>query len=118
MTRSFALFLVVFASVNSCAGNLLLKYSRMNHAADVGTLEKFLSWSFVGGLFCYAINVLLFAKSLDLLEVSIAYPILVGISVTLGAVFAVLLLDEQISLVQVGGMALILVGISLLMSTA
>lgn len=108
------LLLVLAAGVNSCIGNLLLKWSRLSVPADASTIEKLLSPGFLGGMMFYAVNVVLFAKALDELEVSIAYPILAGAGFALLAIASSFLFGEGLTLAKGAGIGLILVGISVL----
>jgi multidrug transporter EmrE-like cation transporter len=105
--------LVVTAGFNTCAGNLLLKYSRQV-APDPGLVSLLFSPYFIGGLFFYGLNVILFAKALDVLPVSSAYPVLAGLGFLLISCTAFLFFGEAITLPKVFGMLLIMAGVVLL----
>ena len=107
--------LVLSAGVNSCIGNVLLKQSRLV-AKDGGLVELMFSPWFLGGLAFYGINVILFAKALDHLPVSAAYPVLAGAGFALLGLASFWLFRERLGAVQVAGMVLIVVGIFLLAS--
>jgi multidrug transporter EmrE-like cation transporter len=109
-----ALALVLLAGVNSCIGNLALKYSRTLAAPDAGFIEKMLNIYFVGGMAFYAINVLLFAKALDSAPVSIAYPILASASFAILAVSSAIFFREPMGWQQILGLLLLIAGIGLL----
>ena len=109
----FAWFLVFMAGVNSCIGNLLLKRSRTN-TCDSSLVSSFFSPWFLFGLFFYGVNVFLFAKSLDKLDVSVAYPALAGTGFALLAFTAKWIFKERMSLFQWIGIVLILAGILLI----
>ncbi|MCH2240911.1 MAG: SMR family transporter [Aquabacterium sp.] len=104
--------LVLAAGVNSCIGNLLLKRSRMD--APEGLLGLLLSPWFIGGLAFYGVNVVLFAKALDRLPVSRAYPVLAASGFVLLALASSALFAERLGAVHVAGMVLIVIGIALL----
>ncbi len=106
-----AILLVLLAGVNSCVGNLLLKWSRTATAADAGTVEKLLSPGFIGGLFFYAVNVVLFAKALDHMQVSVAYPILAGFGFALLVLASWAIFHEPITVSKIAGIGLVLAGI-------
>ncbi len=112
MSSYVAWGLVLLAGVNSCIGNLLLKQSRLT-APDAGMVTLLTSPWFIGGLVFYGINVVLFAKALDRLPVSAAYPILSVVGFALLTVSAAWIFSERLHPIQWGGLACILVGIFL-----
>jgi multidrug transporter EmrE-like cation transporter len=114
MTKALSLLLVLAAGLNSCIGNLLLKWSRAATPVDASAIEKLSHIGFIGGLGFYAINVVLFAKALDAMEVSIAYPILAGSGFAMLAAASWYLFDEPFTLVKGVGLSLVLAGIVLL----
>ena len=114
MSRSLPLLLVLAAGFNSCLGNLLLKWSRLSVAPEASTVEKLMHIGFIGGLGFYAVNVVLFAKALDAMEVSIAYPILAGSGFAMLAAASWYFFNEPFTLVKGLGLALVLAGIFLL----
>jgi len=109
----FAWNLVIAAAINNSIAGLLLKQSRVNAPND-SLIVLLLSPWLIAALFFYATNVVLFAKSLDKLPVSAAYPVLAGLGFGLIAVFGKLIFDERLGLNQWIGMALVLAGIVLL----
>lgn len=104
--------LVLAAGLNSCIGNLLLKRSRLE--PQDGLILQLISPWFVGGLFFYGINVVLFAKSLDHLPVSRAYPVLAGFGFMLVACAGHLWFDEKFAASHWVGLITILAGIFLI----
>jgi len=108
------LILVLAAGLNSCIGNILLKWSSASVPSDARLVDKFLSIGFIGGLAFYGINVVLFAKALDSMEVSVAYPILAGSGFAMLAVASYSILGEPFPFYKWIGLALILAGIVLL----
>jgi multidrug transporter EmrE-like cation transporter len=109
-----SLTLIVLASFSSCIGNLLLKASRAGVTPDQGFILQLLTPSFFGGLMFYAINVVLFAKALDRVPVSVAYPILATGGFALLAIASAWLLGERLTGLQGLGLVVALLGISLL----
>jgi multidrug transporter EmrE-like cation transporter len=109
-----AWFYLVLAGLNSCLGNLCLKYSRLHAATDALWWQKLLSPWFVAGLFFYVVNVVLFAKALDRLPVSIAYPVLAATGFALLTAASSFFFGERLSGLQYLGLALILGGIALM----
>ncbi|MBW4633807.1 MAG: multidrug efflux SMR transporter [Iphinoe sp. HA4291-MV1] len=101
---------VFVAAVNTCIGNLLLKRSRLE-PTDSGLLSLLLSPWFLGGLVFYGINVVLFAKALEKLPVSTAYPVFAGIGFALIAISGSWFFREHFSQNHWIGLAMILAGI-------
>ena len=101
------------AAINSTIGNLLLKKSRLVDPGG-GFFEMLLQPYFVAGLVFYGINVILFAKSLEVLKVSIAYPILATSGFALLIFSAHVVIGEQLTLRQYVGVLILIVGMFLL----
>lgn len=102
--------LVLAAGVNSCIGNLLLKRSRLE-APDPSLFSLLFSPWFIAGLVFYGINVILFAKALDKLPVSAAYPVLAGMGFGLITIAGSYFFGERLGLNQYIGLGIILTGI-------
>jgi multidrug transporter EmrE-like cation transporter len=111
-TVFFHWLLVVLAGINSCAGNVLLKYSRKGAAP--GFLGFLFNPWFIAGLLFYAVNVVLFAKALDSLPVSRAYPVLSGLGFVLLTAASSLLFGEALNVRGILGIVLVFAGIVLL----
>ncbi|WEX91694.1 SMR family transporter (plasmid) [Sinorhizobium garamanticum] len=109
--NALPLILVFAAGLNSCIGNILLKWSRASLPAHAGLSDTFLSPGFAGGLAFYGINVVLFAKALDSMEVSVAYPILAGSGFAMLMVASRYIFGEPFHLHKWIGLAFVLVGI-------
>jgi len=108
--------LILLAAVLNGAGSLLLKQSRLR-ATDPGLVAQLFSPWFIAGLVCYGVNVILFARALDKLAVSLAYPVLAGASFVLITAMAAWLFHERLSPVQWTGAVFIVVGIFLVART-
>lgn len=102
--------LVLIAAINSGIGNLLLKKSRLE-APDPSLLTLLLSPWFMAAIIVYGINLIVFAKALDSLPVSTAYPVFAAIGFSLVALIGNLLLGERFGLNQMTGLGLIIAGI-------
>lgn len=109
--NALALIQVLAAGMSSCIGNILLKWSRTSLPADARLPDEFLSIGFIGGLAFYGINLVLYAKSLDYMEVSVAYPVLAGTGSAALAVASYYLFGEPFHLHKWVGLGLILAGI-------
>lgn len=108
--------LVLVAAVLNGGGSLLLKQSRLRAAelADQSIAGLLFSPWFIGGLACYGINVILFAKALENLPVSVAYPVLAGASLALISFVAAMLFHEKMAAVHWAGAVFIVIGIVLI----
>ena len=107
MTQATYWGLLLFAGLINSLGSLFLKQA--NNSTREGLV--FLNPWFIVGLGCYGATFLIFSFSLSKLNLSVAYPILVGASfflVTLGSIFW---FQEVRSLRQYFGIGLILAGI-------
>jgi undecaprenyl phosphate-alpha-L-ara4N flippase subunit ArnE len=102
--------LVLVAGVNSMIGNLCLKQSRIV-AASPSLLDLVRSPWFLAGLAFYGLNVIVFAKALDRLPVSAAYPVLAASGFGLLAIVSTFVFGERLGVVQYVGMVITLVGI-------
>jgi small multidrug resistance pump len=72
-------------------------------------------WPTLGSLFAYAVSLLLLAKAVERgLNVSIGYAIWSALGTTLIVLIGVTFLHQPVTLVQVGGIALVIVGVVIL----
>lgn len=108
------LLLLMLAGVNSAIGNLLIKRGRMLGEQGSGAFEKIFEINFIGGLFFYGVNLLLFSKALETAPVSSAYPVLAGIGFLCLALASAYFFGEQIGVKESFGMLLVVCGIWLL----
>ena len=111
ITYSMAWLFVFLAGVNSCVGNLLLKQARISSSESYDFLVS--PW-FISGLLFDAVNVILFAKSLERLPVSTAYPTLAAVGFTLLVLSASVIFGERLNQFQFSGLFFIVAGIFLL----
>ena len=81
----------------------MLKKSRL--------FARVVSFWFVGALVFYCIDLLLFAKALDRLPVSIAQPVSSGIMFACVMVLSNIFLGERLSIDSITGLGLIVAGI-------
>jgi small multidrug resistance pump len=91
-------------------GQLLLK-TGAERSADIA--QQLLDPSTIGGLLVYALSALLYLISLRKLPLSIAFPS-VSLSYVAVAVASHLLWQEPLGWIRVGGMAFILLGVTVL----
>jgi multidrug transporter EmrE-like cation transporter len=103
--------LLLAAGCGSCLGNLLLKRSKAE--APSGLLDLLLNPWLIAGLAAHGANAFLFAKALEKLPVSVAYPALAGCGFLLLVVSAKFFFGERLGASQWMGVGLIMGGIYL-----
>ena len=94
-------------------GQIAFKFGAMEMANQPGTtlLDK-IKWPLVVGIALYGASTILYILALRRLELSFAYP-LISIGYVLVLVASYFLFHESITWMRVGGVALILAGITL-----
>jgi len=113
-----AVFLVVALIFNALA-NILMKLAnvRSNLPANASIMEKivsiYFSIPFIGGLFLFALNLFFYTYALSKMNLSVAYPIMVGAGFTIIGVSSYFIFNERLSAIQVTGILLILIGVTL-----
>lgn len=113
------LFLAAALTLNALA-NVLIKYSMGERARPLFAVQgtalaavaPYLTWSFLAGVFCFALNLLCYSLALRTLKLSVAYPLMVSLGY-----LAILVLQwmfqmgERLTLYQYFGVGLIIVGV-------
>lgn len=115
-----AYLFLALAFVCNAGANILLKLATLHNFSFAGTLSG--QWQ-LGTLYAaiaiplFGANLLFYLAALDKIPLSIAYPIMVGMTffITIGAS---LLLGEKVSYIHAIGMAMILGGILLIVRFA
>jgi multidrug transporter EmrE-like cation transporter len=102
------LLMAASACCNS-AGSILLKQSRLA-AINSSFLATLLSPWFLAALAIYSTGLLLFAKALDRLPVSIAVPFSTGVGFILTTILSHYLFYERLTSHQLAAVSLILAG--------
>lgn len=103
------LLMAVSACCNS-AGSILLKRSRLV-AVNSNFLETLRSPWFLAALVIYGTGLLLFARALDHLPVSIAVPFSTGVGFVLTTVLSHYLFGERLMINQLVALSLIFAGV-------
>lgn len=109
---SNAWILVATAGVLSTFGNLCLKKASLESGSSTFIGMIFQPY-FIGGMFFYGINVILFATALKYLPVSKAYPVLAAIGFSSLSILAAILFRESLTTTNYIGITVILIGIIL-----
>lgn len=109
------LLLIAAAALNVCA-NLALRRAALG--GGEGLAASFLSPWFALGAVMLALNLGCYTLALRQLSPSLAYPLVVGITVLGIAAIGTVALGETIGVRHLAGIALVIAGIALLSSTA
>lgn len=106
-------FLIIAFTLNATA-NILLKLGALKGLAYQGlSLTQLVSQNALAivGLFFFALNAVFYFMALKSVPISVAYPTMVVISLLIINGYAIFVLKEQVSIMQVIGYALIITGI-------
>ena len=109
---NIAWLLVATAGLLSTAGNICLKKASVA-ARGSDFIGLIFQPYFIGGMFFYGINVILFATALQHLAVSKAYPVLAAIGFSTLSIVAAIVFRENLSIPNYVGLLLIIGGIAL-----
>ena len=114
----FALTLVMICIVFGAVGQILMK-SSMAQIGEINDLEGFINLNTIfyiitnvyvlSGLLLYAVSAFLWLGALSILDVSYMYPLL-SLAYVITAMFAFVLLKENITLFRWVGIALVVAG--------
>ncbi|MEY4591023.1 MAG: hypothetical protein RL497_3099 [Pseudomonadota bacterium] len=112
MGISSAWVFIVIAGLFSTVGNLCLKKASIESGGG-DFLGMLFQPYFIGGLFFYGLNVVLFASALKHLDVSKAYPVLAAIGFSTLSIVAAVVFRESLTITNYVGLLVIIVGIFL-----
>ncbi|NJK39840.1 MAG: small multidrug resistance protein [Oscillatoriales cyanobacterium RM2_1_1] len=102
--------LIAIAAINNCIGSLLVKQSRVV-ATDSSLVNLLSSPWFIAGLCTYGVNVVLYAKALEKLPVSVAYPVFAGMGFGILALAGGYFFGEKLGFNYWVGLGMIMTGI-------
>ena len=104
------IYLLLAIIFNVSANYILKAFAAEKGASFFDMLTNFPIYFAMG---FFGINFLFYAKALQTLNISIAYPIVVGMSVVLIILLSFLFLNERLAFSQVCGVGLIVIGLIL-----
>lgn len=109
------LYLAIAFLLNASA-NVLLKLGAKNGLVLSGISIKTITDNalFIFGFICFALNALFYFLALRTLPLSVAYPVMVVMSLALISTFSLLYLREHLTNIQVLGYALLVAGVILI----
>lgn len=109
-TEPWAVGLVLVSSLIGAFGPVFLK--RASGRFSLNLIEQIKNKWLIAGLGCYGVSVLIYIPALKGGELSVIYP-LVSISYVLAALYSMWLLKEKMTALKWSGIALIMMGITL-----
>ncbi len=109
-------FVLIFALVANAVANILIKEGMKAKALDLGNLlGVFKAMAFnpvvIAGLFFFGLALAAYSFVLSQIKLSVAYPIMTSAGFLIVVTYSMIKLQEQITLIQWGGLALILTGV-------
>jgi len=116
-----AVFALAFALLANATANVLIRLGMkdltLSLADPVHALRSILfNAPVMAGITLFACNVLAYAYALSQLRLSVAYPVMTSLGLVIVMVLSWMLMGERITAVQLGGTALILVGVVMVAS--
>jgi small multidrug resistance pump len=105
---------VIFVAAIVCniLGNYFIK--RFSVDGEVQNIWSYLRPSFMFGLLFFGGGLLLYARALKDIPISLAYPIMVGVTMTALSLLAIISLGERVEFRDAIGAGLVLTGVALL----
>ncbi len=107
--RSWILLAIAIVLLN--AGNLVLETSYKGRALS---LDMFFELGFFASLALLGASFVFYSRALAILPLAVAYPVMVGISLVFVGIAGYVWLGTDLDLLQVAGMAVIFVGVTLI----
>lgn len=110
-------FILLAGIAANASASILIKMA-VTHPRKMPSLENIheslLNWPFWLGLFFYGIALLLYTAALTKLPLNIAHPILTSGAIASVAIASFVLFKEEISTISLVGIALIIIGVTLI----
>jgi multidrug transporter EmrE-like cation transporter len=98
----FALLILITVALNTVAQTLL----------KLGAVQKSLNIYLLIGVGCYALSTIFYVLVLGKFNLSVAYPVVIGLTVATTAIAGIIIFNEKVSMLQLIGMVLLLSGIT------
>lgn len=100
------------AIVFNIVGNYSIK--RFSISVQIESLFDYLKPSFIGGMLSFGIALLLYARALKDIPITLAYPMMVGVSMVAISMLAIISLGERFELRSAIGAVFVIVGVAML----
>jgi multidrug transporter EmrE-like cation transporter len=98
----FALLILITVGLNTIAQTLL----------KLGAGQNPLNFYLLGGICCYGLSTIFYILVLGKLNLSIAYPVVIGLTIVVTTIVGAVVLREKVLVTQWVGIGLLLSGIS------
>lgn len=98
----FVLLILITVSLNTIAQTLL----------KLGAGQNPLNFYLLGGICCYGLSTVFYVLVLGKLNLSIAYPVVIGLTIVVTTIVGAVVLREKVLVTQWVGIGLLLSGIS------
>ena len=98
----FALLILITVGLNTIAQTLL----------KLGAGQNPLNFYLLGGICCYGLSTVFYILVLGKLNLSIAYPVVIGLTIVVTTIVGAVVLREKVLITQWVGIGLLLSGIS------
>ncbi|BCL38722.1 DMT family transporter [Nostoc sp. MS1] len=98
----FGLLILITVSLNTIAQTLL----------KLGAGQNSLNFYLLGGICCYGLSTVFYILVLGKLNLSIAYPLVIGLTIVVTTIVGAIVLREKVLVTQWIGIGLLLSGIS------
>ena len=116
-----AYLLLVCAFVLNAVANIFLKIGSVKgiNTASLSPVALIThNWQLIVGLFLFAGNVIFYFLALRTLPISVAYPVMVVMSFIIINLYALTVLHESLTLLQILGYGAVVIGIILIVANA
>ncbi len=106
------IYLIAAFLLNGTANILLKIGSKKGIVFDGVSLQTITAnYLFILGLICFALNALFYFLALKALPLTVAYPVMIGMSLIIINAFALIYLNESINFMQMIGYGLLVIGV-------
>lgn len=107
------LICILLASIFNFLGNIFLKIHATKIQENLGLLNNYFSLFFLFSILFFLLNLFFFSQALKIINVGVAYSILVGLSIILIISTSVIFFQEKLNFINIIGMLIIILGIYL-----
>jgi small multidrug resistance pump len=102
---------LIVATLLNATANVCIKLGMKRLPEGAGLMAALMSPALWVGLVCFGLSLVGYAAALRKLDISFAYPVMVGFGFVIVTTAAVFLFDEKLTLTRASGIGLILAGI-------
>jgi small multidrug resistance pump len=102
---------LAIATILNATANVCIKLGMRGLPEGASMLSALTSPALWAGLICFGLSLIGYASALKRLDISFAYPVMVGFGFLIVTVAAVFLFEEKLTTPRIVGMSLIFAGI-------